>query len=46
MRRIFEEAELTLCWLGDDAGAKKAFALVARINEIKTKSGYAPLRAE
>lgn len=46
IRRIFEEAELTLCWLGDDAGAKKAFALVARINEIKTESDYAALRAE
>jgi hypothetical protein len=46
MRRIFEEAELTLCWLGEDTGAKKAFALVARINEIKTESDYATLRSE
>lgn len=46
MRRIFEEAELTLGWLGDDPGANKAFALIKRINEARSGSAFAALRSE
>jgi len=34
MRNIYEEADMTLGWLGDDPGAKKAISLIKQIIEI------------
>lgn len=36
MRNIFEEADMTIGWLGDSPGAKEAFALLRRIYEVKS----------
>lgn len=33
MRNIFEEAEMTLGWLGDDPGAGKASNLIKRTHK-------------
>jgi hypothetical protein len=46
MRNIFEEAEMVLGWLGNDPNAKKAFALVHRINKMTTDTAYLELRLE
>lgn len=46
MRNIYEEAENTLGWLGDDPGAKKAFALVGRINKTISAASFTSLCSE
>ncbi|KAL9094198.1 MAG: hypothetical protein Q9165_003613 [Trypethelium subeluteriae] len=46
MRNIFEEAELTLGWLGDEPGAKKAFGLIRRINGTTSTDSLSMLRSE
>lgn len=46
MRNIFEEAEMTLGWLGHGPGAKKAVGLVKRINETRSSQDFTKLCAE
>ena len=43
IRHIFEEAEMTIGWLGYDPGAKKAFELIRRVNKTTTADSCARL---
>ena len=43
IRHIFEEAESTLCWLGDAPHAKEAFELIYQINRTNTIERFSKL---
>lgn len=46
MRNIFEEAEKTLGWLGDDPSAKNAFDLVRKMSRTSSQETFSKLLKE
>ncbi|KAF2496925.1 heterokaryon incompatibility, partial [Lophium mytilinum] len=46
MRNIYEEADMTLGWLGEDPGAKKAVSLIKRIAGITSVDALSSLCSE
>jgi hypothetical protein len=46
MRRIYEVASSTICWLGDDPEAEKAFEVVNRITYLSSPDEYNSFREE
>ena len=46
MRNIFEEAEMTIGWLGDSPGAEKAFNLIEKTKQLSSVESFSKLQSD